>query len=117
MTVTEPCIDYTQIVTVVLISFALLTAYYKYIDYQVKMLAKRPEKKNKITVRVLAAGFVVAYGVMLFPTAKETLDFQIYSMKIELYNIIRAIIFLGALTFGLITGGTYLSNIKGNAGN
>lgn len=114
----EPCIDYTQIITVILVSFVLLTAYYKYLDYQVKMLTKKPETKNKITVRVLAAGFVAAYVVMLLPTSKETLDFQVYSTKIELYNLLKAVIFIGALTFGLITGGTYFSSIiKGNGGN
>ncbi len=103
------------IVTVICV--ALITGYYFYIDYQIKMLAKRPEKKNKITVRVLAAGFSMAYSAMLLPTAKETLDFQVYAVHVELYYLIRAIIFLGAIGFGLITAGTFLSNIKGNGGN
>lgn len=114
---TEPCIDYTQIVIVGILSVALLVGYYLYIDYQVKMVTNKPEKKNKITVRVLAAGFSIAYSTMLLPMAKETLDFQLYSVKIELYYIIRALIFLGAIGFGLITAGTFLSNIKGNGGN
>lgn len=113
----EPCIDYTQIITVILVSFALLTAYYKYIDYQVTMLAKRPEKKNKITVRVLAAGFAAAYAIMLTPAAKETLNFQIYSIEIEAYNILKAIIFLCAMAFVVLTGGLWATNIKGTDNN
>jgi len=72
-----------------------------------------PEKTNKITVKILAAGFVIAYGAMLLPPAKETLDFQVYHVSIQLYSITRALIFLGMIGFGLITGGTYLSNFKG----
>lgn len=78
------------------------------------MLANKPDTKNKITVRVLAAGFTMAYSIMLLPTSKEALDFFIYGLKIELYAITKAMIFLGALGFGLITGGTALSTlIKG----
>lgn len=117
MTTNEPCVDYTQIIIVGFLLVGFLIAYYKYIDYQVKMLNSRPEKKNKITVRVLAAGFSIAYSTMLLPTAKETLDFQLYTVKIELYYLIRALIFLGAIGFGLITAGTFLSNIKGNGRN
>jgi len=117
MTTNEPCIDYTKIIVLIITGCLLLLAYYKYIDYQVKMVTLKPERKNKITVRVLAAGFVAAYLVMLMPMSKETLNFQVYSFKIEMYTTIRAIIFLGAITFGLITGGTFLSNIKGSGRN
>lgn len=88
-------------------------AYYIYIDYHIKMLSQTPEKKNKITVKILAAGFAMAYAAMLLPTAKETLDFDVYTVQIRLYFITRALVFLGMIAFGLITGGTYLSNFKG----
>lgn len=78
------------------------------------MVVNKPEKTNKITVRVLAAGFTLAYAAMQIPTAKETLDFHVYTVSIELYSLTKAIIFLGMIGFGLITGGTFLSNIKGN---
>jgi len=111
----EACVNYTQIIGVGIVCVSLLVAYYFYIDHQVKMAANKPEKSNKITIKVLAAGFALAYGAMLVPTAKDTLDFQIYSMRIELYSLTKALIFLGMIGFGLLTGGTFLSNIKGNA--
>jgi hypothetical protein len=108
------CTDYTQIALVLVVCTTLIVAYYFYIDYQIKMATNKPNASNKITIRVLAAGFTMAYGVMLFPTSREALDFQIYGLKIELYALIKALIFLGALGFGLVTGGTALSTlIKG----
>lgn len=110
-----PCVNYTQILGVGIVCISLLVAYYIYIDHQIKMATKQPEKTNKITIRVLAAGFTLAYAAMQIPTAKETLDFHVYSLSIELYSVTKALIFLGMIGFGLITGGTFLSNIKGNA--
>lgn len=105
--------DWSLVIIVALICGAALKGYYIFLDHQLKMLNQAPEKKNKITVKILAAGFAMAYGAMLLPTSRETLDFQIYSLHIELYAIVRVIIFLGMIVFGLITGGTYLSNFKG----
>lgn len=108
------CTNYTQIASVSIVCLTLIVAYYLYIEYHIKMLLNKPATNNKITVRVLAAGFTMAYTIMLLPTSKEALDFQLYGLKIELYAITRAMIFLGALGFGLITGGTFLSTlIKG----
>lgn len=111
---TTVCVDYTELIIVTIVCLALLVAYYLYIDHQIKMVVNKPEKTNKITVRVLAAGFTLAYAAMQIPTAKETLDFHVYTVSIELYSLTKAIIFLGMIGFGLITGGTFLSNIKGN---
>lgn len=111
----ETCVNYTQIIGVSIICVSLLVAYYIYIDHQIKMATNKPEKSNKITIKVLAAGFALAYGAMLVPTAKEALDFQFYSIRIELYSLTKALMFLGMIGFGLLTGGTFLSNIKGNA--
>lgn len=111
------CIDYTQLISIFIVCMAFVVGYYIYIDYQIKMVTTKPEKKNKITVRVLAAGFAMAYSAMLLPTAKETLDFQVYQVHVELYFVTRALLFLGMVGFGLITGGTFLSNIKGNGRN
>lgn len=107
------CLDVTNIVIVLIFCVSGMVCYYLYIDHHIRMLSKAPEKKNKITVKILAAGFSMAYAAMLLPTAKETLDFQIYKISIELYSITKALIFLGMVGFGLITGGTYLSNVKG----
>lgn len=111
------CIDYTELIVVTIVCVSLLVAYYLYIDNQVKMIKDKPEKTNKITVRILAAGFTLAYAAMQIPTAKETLDFHVYSLSVELYSLTKAIIFLGMIGFGLVTGGTFLSNIKGNGRN
>lgn len=107
------CVDWTNVIIVFIICTSGIAGYYIYIEYHIKMYKESPEKKNKITVKILAAGFSMVYALMLLPTSKETLDFQIYKMHIELYAITKAIIFLGLITFGLITGGTYLSNFKG----
>jgi uncharacterized membrane protein YedE/YeeE len=108
------CTNYTQIALVAVVCMTLIIAYYLYIDHQIKMATDKPNATNKITIRVLAGGFTMAYSIMLFPTSREALDFQLYGLKIELYALIKAIIFLGMLGFGLITGGTALSTlIKG----
>ena len=110
----QACIDYTQIILVVILCLTLLTAYYLYIDHQIRMLANKPDSKNKITIRVLALGFAMGYSVLLLPFSKESLDFQFYGLKIELYAVTKAIFFLGVLLCGLVTGGTGLSTlIKG----
>jgi len=80
------------------------------------MAVKKPDSINKITIKVLAAGFTAMYCVMLLPTSKEALDFQVYGLKIELYALTKAIIFLVALGLGSITGGSELSKlIKGKS--
>lgn len=76
-----PCIDYSQIAVVFILCFTIIVVYYLYINKQVKMLANNPDAKNKITVRVLAAGFTMAYSIMLLPTSREALDFVIYGLK------------------------------------
>ena len=107
------CYDITTVVIVFLLCASGIVAYYLYIDSQIKKVVSMPEKTNKITIKILAAGFTMAYAAMLLPTAKETLDFQVYHISIELYALTKALLFLGMLGFGLITGGTYLSNFKG----
>ena len=107
------CYDITMVVIVFLVCGSGILAYYLYIESQVRKIVNTPEKTNKITIKILAAGFAMAYGAMLLPPARETLDFQIYHISIQLYSITRALIFLGMIGFGLITGGTFLSNIKG----
>lgn len=105
------CTNYTQIALIVVICVTIIAAYYFYIDYQIRMATNKPDTKNKITIRVLAMGFTVAYSIMLLPTSKEALDFQLYGLKIEMYALVKATIFLGALGFGLVTGGTALSTL------
>ena len=110
------CTNYTQVALVVVICVTIIAAYYFYIDYQIRMATNKPDTKNKITIRVLAMGFTVAYSIMLLPTSREALDFQVYGLKIELYAMVKAAIFLGALGFGLVTGGTALSTlVKGKS--
>lgn len=111
-----PCTDYTKIAMVSIVCITLIIGYYLFIEYNVKMLTKKPNSTNKITVRVLAAGFTMAYCIMLLPTSKEALDFQVRGTVIELYSVTKALIFLGAIGFGLITGGTSLSSlVKGKS--
>lgn len=105
------CTNYTEIALVVVLCVTIIAAYYFYIDYQIRMATNKPDTTNKITVRVLAMGFAVAYTIMLLPTSKDALDFQLYGMKIELYALVKAAIFLGALGFSLVTGGTALSTL------
>lgn len=110
----QNCTNYTQIIVVSIVCLTLAIAYYFYIEYKIKMAVNKPDASNKITIQVLAAGFTMAYSIMLLPTSKEALDFQLYGMKIELYSITKALVFLGLLSFGLLTGGTQLSKlIKG----
>lgn len=108
------CFDYTIIVLVCIVCLTCLAAYYFYIDSQIKMLVKEPQTKNKITIRILALGFAMGYSVLLLPFSKDSLDFQFYGLKIELYAVTKAIFLLASLGFGSITGGTGLSTlIKG----
>lgn len=109
----KTCYDVTIVIIIAIVCGAVLKGYYIFLDHQFKMLHQAPEKKNKITVKILAAGFAMAYIAMLAPTAKETLDFQVYKVHVELYSVTKALLFLGAIGFGLITGGTFLTNIKG----
>jgi hypothetical protein len=113
-----PCPEYSRFLILnalitTIICLVLLYLYWKFIDTQITKVVNKPEAKNKITVKILAVGFSAAYCIMLFPMAKETLDFQVYSVRIELYSVTKALIFVAALTFGSITGGASLSNIKG----
>jgi hypothetical protein len=116
-----PCPEVKEIVIAnvcltIIASVAAIVAlryYYKYIDKQILKVVNKPESKNKITFKVLAVGFGAAYGIMMLPMAKETLDFMVYGIKIELHAVTKAIVFIGMITFGAITGGTQLSNIKG----
>ncbi len=115
------CPDFTKFVIAnalitVMICFAALMAfkyYYKFIDQQILKVVAKPESKNKITFKVLAVGFGAAYGVMILPLAKEALDFTVYTVKVELYSVTKALVFIGMITFGALTGGTQLANIKG----
>lgn len=74
----------------------------------------KPVKSRKITVRVLAAGFSAAWAVMQIPYSKTTLDFVYYGYHIDLFIPVNVILFIGMMGFGIVTGGTYLTNIKGN---
>lgn len=115
-TIQEACTNYTQLISISIVCITLLVAYYFYIDYQVRMATNRVTKSNKITIQVLAAGFTAMYAIMLLPTSKEALDFQVYGIRIELYAITKAIIFLIALGLGSVTGGNALSKlIKGKS--
>lgn len=107
------CYDVTWIVISAIIGFVVIRCYFYYIDKQVHLIVKEPEKANKSVIKILAAGFGAAYVAMLFPNAKETLDFNFYSWQVQLYSITKAIVFLCAIGFGSITGGTFLAKFKG----
>lgn len=111
------CYDFTFIVIVIAVIFAFagLRAYYYYIDKQVNIIVKQPEKTNKSIIKILAAGFTAAYIVMLFPNSKDTLDFKFYQWEIQLYAVTKALVFLCAIGFGSVTGGTYLAKLKGKS--
>ena len=110
---TKVCYDITYIIISGIFIFASLKAFYYYVDKQVKVIVNQPQKTNKSIVKVLALGLGSAYVAMLFPQAKETLDFKFYSYTIQLYSITKAIVFLGAIGFGSISGGTILARFKG----
>ena len=76
----------------------------------------RPEKGKKVTVRVLAAGFTMVFGIMQLPYSKQTLDVTYYTYHVDLYTPINILIFLLMIGFNVIVGGTFLTNIKGNDG-
>ena len=79
---------------------------------------EQQEESKRITIRVLALGFTAAFGIMQLSMAKDSLDFKVYGHSIELYGVVKAIIFLGMIGFGIITGGTFLvSMVKGNGRN
>ncbi len=103
----------TPIIISVIAGAVFLRCYFYYIDKQVHLIVKQPEKANKSIIKILAVGFGSAYVAMLFPNAKETLDFNFYSWQIQLYSITKAIVFLCAIGFGSITGGTFLAKFKG----
>jgi len=107
------CYDITYIAIASIFGFLILRGYYYYIDKQVGVIVKQPEKANKSIIKILAAGFTAAYIVMLFPNSKETLDFKFYQWDVQLYAITKSLVFLCALGFGAVTGGTYLAKIKG----
>ena len=109
------CYDITFIVVASIFGFLTLRGYFYYIDKQVGAIVKQPEKTNKSIIKILAAGFTAAYIVMLFPNSKETLDFKFYQWEIQLYAVTKALVFLCAIGFGAITGGTYLAKLKGKA--
>lgn len=109
------CYDITFIVIAVIFAFCALRAYYYYIDKQVNIIVKQPEKTNKSIIKILAAGFTAAYIVMLLPNSKETLDFKFYQWEIQLYAVTKALVFLCAIGFGSVTGGTYLAKLKGKS--
>ncbi len=92
---------------------------WKYIDRNIKMQVKEPEppKSNKLPARVKAAGCTAAFILLQVPYAKTTLDVIYYGIHIDLYTPVNIGILLATIYYGIITGGTYLTNIKGNAGS
>jgi len=88
---------------------------WKYIDNTIRMREGNAQpKSNKISARVKAAGYTGAFIFLQLPYAKTALDFQFYDYSIQLYSIVNAGMLLATLWYGGITGGTYLTNIKGN---
>jgi predicted membrane protein len=82
-----------------------------------KVNETKAEKPHKITIRVIAAGSTAAWLIMQVPYAKETLDVVYYNRHLDFYIPINIALFLLMIISGIITGGTYLTNIKGNAGS
>lgn len=86
-----------------------------YVIYKIRKVNEhKPEKHNKITIRVVAAGSAAAWALMQIPYSKATLDVVYYNRHIDLYTPINIALFLLMIVSGVITGGTYLTNIKGN---
>lgn len=110
----EICYDVTGIIIAAIFGACALCMYYIYIYNRIRDIVDMPEKTNKITIKILASGFTVAYFAMMLPVFKETLDFDVYNVQVRLFYIVRLILFFGMIIFGLVTGGTFLANfIKG----
>jgi len=108
------CYDVTSIIIATILGVCALCMYYIYIYNHVRDIVEMPEKTNKITIKILASGFTAAYALMMLPFVKETLDFDVYTVQVRLFYIVRLILFFGMIIFGLVTGGTFLANfIKG----
>lgn len=74
----------------------------------------RPQRTKKITIRVLSAGFSAAWAVMQLPYSKTTLIFKYYGHEVDLHTPLNVLLFFGMIGFGIITGGRFLTNQKGN---
>lgn len=72
------------------------------------------QPNRKITIRKIAAGSTIGWGALQLPLAKTALVFTYYGYFIDMWIPINAIMFLTMISFGVITGGTYLTKIKGN---
>lgn len=104
-----------ELAKVAIIVFGLIVALWLYIDKAIKMAANdHAARSNKLPARVKAAGCTAAFIFLQIPYAKSTLDFQLYGFSIQLYAVVNAGMLLAALWYGIITGGTFLTNIKGN---
>jgi|GEM_PF-1812170 len=99
---------------IVIFVIGVVIVLWKYIDRSIKMSLNTQPKSNKVTARVKAAGCTAAFIFLQIPYAKSTLDFDFYGFPIQLYAIVNAGMLLAALWYGIITGGTFLTNIKGN---
>jgi phosphoglycerol transferase MdoB-like AlkP superfamily enzyme len=113
----EICFNYTQLALTSIMVLCALYAYYHYINNHIRKLVNKPEKTNKITIRVLAAGVTAAFLTMQIPYSRTTLDVNYYSYHVDLYTPINIILFLGMIGLNIVVGGTFLTNIKGNARN
>src|SRR5690242_9893614 len=104
-----------ELAKVTIVVLGVIVVLWKVIDNTIKM-ATNPaaEKSNKVPARVKAAGCTAAFIFLQIPYAKTTLNFDFYGVSIQLYAVVNAGMLLAALWYGIITGGTFLTNIKGN---
>lgn len=115
---TIPCPqEWFDLAKIVIFVAGCVLVLWKYIDRSVKMSQELPLNSNKVTARVKAAGCTAAFIFLQIPYAKTTLDVVYYGLHIDLYTPVNIGMLLAAIYYGIITGGTYLTQIKGNATN
>lgn len=103
---------------IVVFVIGVVIVLWKYIDRELKMKETTSQpKSNKVSARVKAAGCTAAFIFLQIPYAKTTLDVIYYGVHVDLYTPINIGMLLAAIYYGIITGGTYLTNIKGHATN
>jgi len=109
--------QYFALLKVLIFVIGVVIVLWKYIDNSIKMDNNLAAKSNKVTARVKAAGCTAAFVFLQIPYAKTTLDVIYYGIHIDLYTPINIGMLIATIYYGIITGGTFLTNIKGNAGN
>lgn len=108
--------QYFALLKVVIFVSGVVIVLWKYIDNSIKMKeVDLAPKSNKVTARVKAAGCTAAFVFLQIPYAKTTLDVVYYGIHLDLYTPINIGMLLATIYYGIITGGTFLANIKGNA--